>query len=90
MSVTTVYTCDKCNRTQDNYARPVQYIIVEISAIFFDLNAIKCPAESRQALFCRPCVESFGWMVRHTPHEKPETKPKIEELIREIIERVQE
>lgn len=83
MTVETIYTCDKCAKSQ---LTPKQFWTLEIGKNPHDTyQQYATPVMSMQV--CRSCLEALG--IYANPNPPPGTQPvlAIEDLIREIIER---
>ena len=86
MSVKTTYTCDKCKESQ---TMPDQFMVMRVTAHFWK-ETPQPYSQMKELQLCRSCVESFGWMIVKGGYIEPIPQSRVEDLIREIIERVQE
>ena len=84
MGVKTTYTCDKCEVVQDT---PNQFWILNVSVR--DYERLSGRTDVREMSVCRSCLELLGIYRYSQESKKLPEPPTIEELIREILQRVQ-
>ena len=85
MAVKTQYICDRCGHSQENNNQMWD----------FEMNLYNSESRSRgkhrctTVMWCRTCVEHFGWLPRNPEKQKenplPIPTPSLEDLIREIV-----
>ena len=83
--IQTIYKCDKCGHEQHT---PEQFWTVGVTADCWGMGSKFVPDKSLQV--CRPCLEHLGIYPRQKTIESPTyAPPSLEELIREILARVE-
>jgi hypothetical protein len=87
MPVTTIYKCDKCGKEQNNSN---QFWTLTVGC--YSYGTYNSPSQQRAIHVCRPCVESFGFLLSYKQETAPETPAPstVEDLFRQIIALVQE
>lgn len=89
MSVVTTYTCDHCGTSKDSHLG-FYHVCVEARPAGgenrYDIE------RSALALWCRNCLVDAGLKMplRDYGHEAPAVKPTVEDLIRQIVQEMQQ
>ena len=83
MAISTTYTCDMCKATSNT---PDQFCTLALSIHSFNTSV---SSDVKTFHTCRKCAEKFG-MLPYVQTTKPEESPSIEDLLREIMSRLQD
>jgi len=84
MGIKTTYTCDRCGHTQDNDKQMWKLLV----SLAHHGNEHNYSTTKQEVLWCRSCVEKYGFLPIPSEKEKPDVPPPaptIEDMILEIV-----